>query len=348
MRWVLTGRRQLSLETIENSQPLPESFKRLRVLCCAICRTDAKMWDEGHRDLVFPRVPGHELVAADESGRRFVVWPGRVCGQCRYCRSGRENLCIDIDIMGFHHDGGFAENVTVPDSSLIPVPAEVSSPLACFAEPVGCTVHALKRLRLQKNDRIIIYGGGTVGLIAALVCQSTGAIPLVIEKNAEKIHKIGNFLRHTGIRCVKETVDSEFEAALNACPDPAAFGLCMVKLGRGGRFAFFSGLKKNQDIETNLINLMHYKEIEIHGAYGLTRADMRAGLDIIAKHATVFDRLIEGIEPFSRVPELMPAVLAASSLKYILDFTVNRNGFHQGLVDHQAKKKIPPTGKKSS
>ncbi|MDZ7579520.1 MAG: hypothetical protein U5R30_02540 [Deltaproteobacteria bacterium] len=172
---------------------------------------------------------------------------------------------------------------------------------------------------MQKNDRIIIYGGGTVGLMAALVCQSSGALSLVIEENEEKIHKIGNFLRHTGIRCVKETVDGEFDAALNACPDPAAFGLCTVKLARGGRFVFFSGLKKNQEIDTNLINLMHYKEIEIHGAYGLTRADMAAGLDIIAKHATALDRLIEGIEPIFRAPELMPAILAGSALKYILD-----------------------------
>jgi threonine dehydrogenase-like Zn-dependent dehydrogenase len=334
MRWVLTGRKRLSLEKLEDKAPLPEGFERLHVLYCGICRTDAKMWDEGHRDLVFPRVLGHELVTRDESGKRFVVWPGSVCGDCRYCRSGRENLCSDIEIMGFNRDGGFAKEVIVPDRSLIPVPGRVPSPLACFAEPVGCAVHALKTLRLQKNDRIIIYGGGPVGLMAALVCQAAGALPLVIEKNEEKIPKIGRFLRHAGIRCVKETTESDFDAALNACPDPVAFNLCTLKLGKGGRFAFFSGLKKNVELETDLINLMHYKEIEVHGAYGLTRADMAAGLEIISQNGPAFDRLIESVEPFHRAPELMPEILAGTSLKFILDFTVDGRNAYQDITAH--------------
>lgn len=321
MRWVLTGRRCFSLEEDEDPAPVPDGFKRLQVSHCAICRTDAKMWDEGHRDLVFPRVPGHELVAADEGGKRFAAWPGRACGECRYCRSGRENLCPDMKIMGFHLDGGFSDHVIAPERSLVAIPDQVSTPLACFAEPVGCALHAIQNLCLQKEDRIIIYGGGTLGLIAALICQSSGAIPLVIEKDEEKIHKIRRFLNHTGIRCAKETTAGEFDAALNACPEPAAFNLCAVKLRRGGRFAFFSGLKKNFDIETNLLNLLHYKEIEVTGSYGLTRADMSDGLEIIAKRASAFELLIEGIEPFFRMPELMPGILAGSSLKYILDLT---------------------------
>ena len=97
--------------------------------------------------LVFPRVPGHEMVVRTPSGARYVVWPGSSCGECPYCRDGRENLCEEMKITGFHNDGGFASSALVPEKSLIPLPDGISDHLGCFAEPVGCVVNAFSRLR---------------------------------------------------------------------------------------------------------------------------------------------------------------------------------------------------------
>ena len=72
---VLTGLRNMA--QMEDEKKVEKAgYKWLKVHYCAICRTDAKMWNEGHRDLVFPRVPGHELVAADSDGKKYVIWPG--------------------------------------------------------------------------------------------------------------------------------------------------------------------------------------------------------------------------------------------------------------------------------
>ena len=100
---------------VEDSFPLPEpeeGFVRLKVLSCAICRTDAKMWQQGHRDLLLPRVLGHEIAGINENdGKMYTVWPGQSCGLCNYCLAGRENLCEEMKIIGFHSDGGFASHV---------------------------------------------------------------------------------------------------------------------------------------------------------------------------------------------------------------------------------------------
>ena len=257
MKIVLTGRK--SLELIESGKPCAKKgFKLLKVLYCAICRTDAKMWNEGHRDLVFPRVLGHELVAEDDQGKRFVVWPGKSCGACFYCWAGRENLCENMKITGFHHDGGFSTYVQIAQENLVPIADELTSHLACFAEPVGCVLNALEKLCLKPRERMIIYGGGTLGLISALVAMEKGAVPMIIEKNEEKIAKAGAFLSATGIECCKDTVESDFDIALNACPDPVAFSLGLIKVRKGGRISLFSGLSKNDEIETNIINLAHY------------------------------------------------------------------------------------------
>ncbi len=325
MRMLLTGLRRLEMQNDSILEPR-EGFKLLKVQYCAICRTDAKMWHEGHKDLVFPRVPGHELVAGDAEGKMFTVWPGVSCGVCAYCRAGRENLCEHMKIMGFHSDGGFADHVLAPEKSLIAVPELIPAPIACFAEPTGCAINALNKLKLKSGERIVIYGGGTLGLIAALVCLSRDAVPLIIEKNEEKIDKAKAFLDETGIQCRKDTTESEFDAALNACPDPIAFNLGTVKLGKGGRFSFFSGLTKNQNIKTHIINLMHYKEIELFGAYGLTRSDMAAAVDLIEQNPTPFEELIEDLVSPHQIPDLLPIVLSGKSLKYIIDFTGRLSG----------------------
>ncbi len=349
MKIVLTGLKRLEIK--ESAKPRPAAgFRLLRVNYCAVCRTDAKMWNEGHRDLVFPRVPGHELVGRDESGKRFAVWPGTACGVCRYCTSGRENLCEKMEIMGFHNDGGFADYLSAPEKSLVPVPDAVSSHMACFAEPVGCALNALEKLHLKKRERIIIYGGGTLGLIIALICRQMGAVPMIIEKNEEKILKAENFLSMTDIKCVKETTDSEFDAAINACPDYIAFCLSIVKLGKAGRFSFFSGLAKNEHIETNLLNLMHYKETVLYGSYGLTKKNMIDAMAVIQDNGAVLETLVEEIVAPQNAPRLMPKILSGKVLKYIMDFGDTRSsGEVTGRISlPQALKKPTEAGSRLS
>ena len=188
MKLVLTGKG--CIENLPSGRSEPAAgMVGLKVNYCGICRTDAKMWHEGHRDLVLPRVLGHEILAEDASGRRFTLWPGTACGDCRYCDAGQENLCESMQIMGFHFDGGFSNNLMAPEASLIPVPAGTPSHLACFAEPVGCVLNGLEKLNLQPEERVVIFGGGTLGLITALVVKTMGSIPLVLENNAQKLAK---------------------------------------------------------------------------------------------------------------------------------------------------------------
>lgn len=167
---------------------------------------------------------------------------------------------------------------------------------------------------------MIIFGAGTLGMIAALVGRSMGILPLVIEKSETKIQRIKSFLTFAGIQCVQQTTQRDFDLALNACGDPAAFNQCLLKLGKGGRMSFFSALARNQAIETNLINLQHYKEIQIHGSYGLRTKHMISALDLIAKQSRAFDMLIEKIVPAHEAATWMPLVLSGRHLKIVLDF----------------------------
>jgi len=320
MKLQLTGLRQLSLdEQKSTTSPLNEGWTDAEVLCCAICRTDAKIWTEGHRDLVLPRVPGHEMVVRKDE-QNYAVWPGVACGICNYCKSGDENLCEEMQIIGFHLDGGFANRIMIPESCLIPLPAELSLTHACFAEPAGCVMNAFKKLNLQAGETILIIGGGIVGLLAAVMAKALGAIPTVLEKQESKIRKAEALSNLSQITVLKETTASGFDCVMNACADPLALLSGITRLAKAGRIVHFSGLTKNEQLETNLLNLVHYKELRFSGSYGLTKADMEAGINSLQRISQELELLIEDKVLPAQVERCMQRVINGEVYKYIIDF----------------------------
>jgi len=324
MRLLLTGQRCLEVRQDNHDGPVPDGEALLRVLYCAVCKTDAKMWERGHRDLTLPRVPGHEIAAADSLGRCYVVWPGVCCDDCEYCRSGRENLCPNMKIIGFHRDGGFADRLVAPKTNLIPVPESVPPVMACLAEPVGCVIHALEKCRLGQGRRVLIYGAGTMGLLTALAAAEYGAEPLIIEINPAKIKVAAHFLRQAGLTCLASAPRAVYDTIVNACPDPAAFRQGLTMVAGGGCFCFFSGLVGKVDLTVDQLNLVHYREATVVGAYGLTRANMRQALSMLDSRQSLIELLIAEIVPPDRAPALMEKVLAGRGFKYVLDFTADR------------------------
>lgn len=326
IRMVLKGIRRLETEPAPETTAAPAGdpaydLVQVDVLACAVCRTDAKMWDQGHRDLVFPRVLGHEMVVRDARGQRFIVWPGKSCGTCSYCRAGRENLCDDMKITGFHTDGGFSHRALLPNASLIPMPDGLDLYGGCFAEPVGCVINAFDKMPLKPGKQLLIFGGGTMGLITALYARHVGLDPLILEKDEAKIQRISPILDDLGLTCAKETRESHFDLVINACPDYIAFCQAITKVDKGGHISFFSGITKNETVETNLLNLVHYKEAVISGAYGMKKADMEKAIPFLMSHTRELGLLIEAVVPPEQAPELLPKVLTGKHLKYILDFT---------------------------
>lgn len=320
MKLILEKTGILSVEESSHIPEVKEGLVRLKVLSCAICRTDAKMWQQGHRDLLLPRVLGHEIAGIDErDGKMYTVWPGQSCGVCTYCLGGRENLCEEMKIIGFHSDGGFATHVLVPEKSLIPVPENLQAELITFAEPAGCVINALCMVRPMPKERAIVYGGGVMGMIAALMLRDKGCDVTVIEQSEEKISLLTTFAQKNSIELCKDSIAADFDLAINCCASHIAFSLCITKLCKGGRLAFFSGLSKNEEIDTNLLNLIHYKELVVTGSYGPKRSDMAQGLSFCNTYQEDVSLLIERrVSPYE-VQALLPSILNGERLKCVVN-----------------------------
>src|SRR5690348_12892572 len=113
--------------------PEPEAGEgqvKLRVHACGICRTDLHLLDGEVAIERFPRVLGHQIVGTDVvSGRRLgVPWLGWTCGECRFCRSGRENLCERARFTGYTIDGGYAEFTVADARYCFSLPPSYDSP----------------------------------------------------------------------------------------------------------------------------------------------------------------------------------------------------------------------------
>jgi propanol-preferring alcohol dehydrogenase len=152
---------------------------RVRVRACGVCRTDLHVVDGDLHEPKLPLVPGHQIVgeveAVGEAAGRFAIgdrvgvpWLGWTCGECRYCRTGRENLCVRARFTGYQLDGGYAHAAVADERYCFPIPEAYpdlqAAPLLC-AGLIG-----YRSLRLCGDDslRIGFYG---FGASAHIVCQ---------------------------------------------------------------------------------------------------------------------------------------------------------------------------------
>jgi alcohol dehydrogenase, propanol-preferring len=179
MRAMVLERAGEPLRLSELPDPLPGPGQVLiRVHACGVCRTDLHILDGELSEPKLPLVPGHQIVgtvaAAGEGAERFapgervgVPWLGWTDGECRYCASGRENLCDAARFTGYDLDGGYAELAVADERYCFPIPSYLSdegaAPLLC----AGLIGYRALRL-VGAAERIGFYG---FGASAHILCQ---------------------------------------------------------------------------------------------------------------------------------------------------------------------------------
>ena len=144
----------LEIEEIKEHEP-EENEIVIKVEAWAICGTDIKVYHDGHKHIVFPRVTGDEVsgivvkkgkgVKDFKEGDKVAVVPGIPCGKCYYCRKGYQTMCDNLKAIGYHYKGGFAEYMLVPKDAVLngcvnKIPENLLLEYGAIAEPLACVI----------------------------------------------------------------------------------------------------------------------------------------------------------------------------------------------------------------
>jgi alcohol dehydrogenase, propanol-preferring len=259
----------------------------LRVHCCAVCRTDLHVVDGELPDPSLPLIPGHQIVGTVEKigeradnftvGERVgVPWLGWTDGECRYCLSGRENLCENARFTGYQLDGGYAEYAVADARFCFPIPEGFSglraAPLLC----AGLIGH--RSLRFAGDaERLGLYGFGASAHIVAQVAAHEGR--RVFAFTSPHDDEAQEFARQLGVEWAgssEETPPEELDAAIIFAPVGALVPAALRAVARGGRVVC-AGIHMS-DIPSFPYEIL-WGERSVISVANLTRQD---GLDFLA------------------------------------------------------------------
>ena len=222
----------------EEEVPAPEPAAgqvALRVRACAVCRTDLHIVDGELSEPKLPLVVGHQIVGETDDGRRFgVPWLGWTCGECRYCVSGRENLCDRARFTGYDLDGGYAERVVADERFCFPVPDGYddlqAAPLLCG----GLIGHRALGL-CGDARRLGLYGFGSAAHIVAQVARWQGRRVFAFVRPGDD--EAASFARELGAEWAgasDELPPEELDAAIVFAPVGALVPAALRAVAKGG------------------------------------------------------------------------------------------------------------------
>ena len=144
----------------------------VRVVSSSICGSDLHLIDGG---LAEGMILGHEFCGYAPDGTAVAIEPMASCGACAACADGHLSHCVDgASFYGIGLPGGMADEVTVQPGALVPLPSGLDPSIACLVEPLAVAAHGLNRARVTANDRVLVIGGGPIGLAAAAMLRHRG------------------------------------------------------------------------------------------------------------------------------------------------------------------------------
>ena len=322
-------------DTVPVPQPGPDEAL-LRVQRVGICGTDLHIF-QGHLDHRVPvdGIIGHEtfarVVSAPASsgfseGDRVVVEPVQFCGQCRACAMGATYLCYDLKVLGVDVSGGMQEYWAVPADRLLKVPDAVSDDDAALIEPLAVATHDVTRAEVKAGDRVVVFGGGPIGTLIALVCRQRGAVVKVSEINPHRVA----MLRGLGLDVlgpeedVKRAVDewtggTGTDVAFEVSGSAAAAALVVDVVRVWGTVSIIA--IHSEPVPFRLYSLFA-RELRVHGSRLYTRAAWEQAIQLVATRAIDVSPLVSRVIPLEQLQQGMEEALGGGAvMKVLVDLT---------------------------
>lgn len=295
---------------VETPIPTPGLGELLvRVGAALTCGTDLKSYRRGH-PRIFKSLPssfGHEFagVIAEASagverfavGQRVVAANSAPCGECAYCREGRESLCERLEFL----NGAYAEYIVIPERivrrNTYLIPDHLSFAEAALVEPLACVLHGLDALDLQLGDTVVVLGCGPIGLLFVNALTLRGVNVIASDRHESRLAAARHFGAVATINAAEMGVDEQVAAVRKQTPGERGAPVVIEAVGRtetweaatrmarrGGQILLFGGAKAGTSFPVDATAL-HYDELTLKGVFHHTPRHIHLALSLIASGA---------------------------------------------------------------
>jgi L-iditol 2-dehydrogenase len=330
---VLTAPGAIAVQEVATPAIKPHELL-VKLKACGICTLEQRLFS-GEQTIFYPIIPGHEAageIAAvgEELGNRVPVG-SRValdlvtrCGECIYCRSGRSNMCENRFLPGQTLLGGFGEYRAVQPSQVYLIPPRLSFAEACFAEPVACCLHSLKKLRLDLAEDLLVLGAGVMGLLHIQAANCLGARVFVADPDQRRLDTAAGM----GAVPVNPEQVEEILAGLtegrgaNACvvtsDNPGALNAAFAAVGKAGRINIFTSYEKPQMLSLDA-DTIHRNELLVTGSEARTELDFLQAVRLLAYGKIDVKPLISALISLPDIEEGMRAAMSRRTYRVLLD-----------------------------
>lgn len=334
--------------------PEPECGPRevkIKVRNCSTCGTDVKIRKNGHVNITRVTTMGHEVAgevvevgAEVESafgrswsvGDRVQCIAAVPCGDCHECTKGWMEVCQNQTSVGYQYDGGFAEYMIVPDQvlrvdGLNRIPDNVGFDEASAAEPFACAINAQAHLGIEAGDVVVIFGAGPIGCMHTRIARGVhgaGTIVLV-DVNAERLRMSADAVQpdvaidaaHEDVvaRVMDLTSGRGADVVITATQANVTQEQAITMAARQGRISFFGGLPKTDPYIRCDSNLVHYRQLHIHGANGSSPEHNRRALELISTGQVPVKDLITRRLPLSEALSALDIVARGEAIKVTVE-----------------------------
>lgn len=324
---------------------------KLRVRNCSTCGTDVKILHNGHQNLTPPRITGHEVagevveVGDDVNatygsswsvGDRVQVIAAVPCGDCHECRKGWMAVCQNQTSVGYQYDGGFAEYMIVPQQvlkvdGLNAIPDNVGFDEASAAEPFACAINAQELLDIEEGDTVVVFGAGPIGCMHIRIARGVHGVGRVflVDVNAERLRMSAEAVSPDELidasevdvveRVMELTDGRGADVVITATAANVTQEQAIAMAARNGRISFFGGLPKNDPTITLDSNVVHYRQLHIHGANGSAPEHNKRALEYISTGQVPVKDLITERLPLERALDAFAIVKAGTAIKVTVE-----------------------------
>ncbi len=302
---VINGTHDLSKDTeplapVQVPVPVPaEGEILIKVLACGVCHTELDEIEGRTAPPRFPVIPGHEVVGTVEAlgknavrhsvgARVGVGWIFSACGECEYCRSERENLCPAFRATGRDANGGYAEYMTVPETSAYPVPAYLSNaeaaPLLCAG---GVGYRSLRLAYVGEDSRLGLTGFGASGhLVLKLARYLYPRLTIFVFARSPEQRDFARELGAAWAGPSEERPPALCDAIIDTTPVWKPVVLALSNLKPGGRLVI-NAIRKEDADKNCLLDLEYQRQLwmekEVKSVANVTRRDIEDFLQVAGR-----------------------------------------------------------------